>query len=242
LILASIFIVGVGYSLYSIYSLPNGLQLAAGFEPQFTKVYIIIGGTFLLGALTVLYALSYKKEVVVFRDKTLEASIAQHDADNAGKTTISLDNVVQTLSQSKNADEAQLLALQAVCKQVDAGQGAFYRVIDESGKRKVELKSGYALSIGESTVIKYEIGEGLIGQSAASGNTLYVDDVPDGYIKIVSGLGSASPKHLLIVPVKKNNQVLGILELASFTAITEDQRKFVEESAQLLADKIDTTS
>ena len=63
---------------------------------------------------------------------------------------------------------------------------------------------GYALSIGESTVIKYEIGEGLIGQSAASGNTLYVDDVPDGYIKIVSGLGSASPQHLLIVPVKKN--------------------------------------
>jgi methyl-accepting chemotaxis protein len=44
------------------------------------------------------------------------------------------------------------------------------------------------------------------------------------------------------VPVKKNNQVLGIVELASFTEVSEDQRKFVEEAAQLLADKIATTA
>ena len=46
----------------------------AGMSLQFTKVYIIIGGTFLLGALTLLYALRYKKEVIVFRDRALEAS------------------------------------------------------------------------------------------------------------------------------------------------------------------------
>lgn len=240
LILASIFIVGVGYSLYSIYSLPNGLQLASGFEPQFTRVYIVVGSTFLLGALTLLYSLRYKKEVVVFRDKSLEASVAQQDADHSKKSTISLDTVIQNLSQASGEKDAQQLVLQAVCKQIEAGQGALYRVIEENNKRKVELKTGYALSIGESTIIKYELGEGLIGQSAANGNTLYVDDVPEGYIKIVSGLGSASPKHLLIVPVKNNNQVLGILELASFTPISEDQRKFVEEAAQLLGDKIST--
>ena len=241
LMLSSIFIVGVGYSLYSIYSLPNGLQLASGFEPQFMQVYIIVGGTFLLGALTLLYALRYKKEVVVFRDRALEASVGQHDADSAGKSTISLDTIIQTLNQASSEEEAQQSTLQAICKQLEAGQGALYRIIEEGGKRRIELKLGYALSIGESTVIKYEIGEGLIGQAAASGNTLYVDDVPDGYIKIVSGLGSASPRHLLIVPVKKNNQVLGIIELASFTEVSEDQRKFVEEAGQLLAEKISTT-
>jgi hypothetical protein len=241
LMLSSIFIVGVGYSLYSIYSLPNSLQLATGFEPQFMRVYIIVGGTFLLGALTLLYALRYKKEVVVFRDRALEASVGQHDTDNAGKSTISLDTIIQTLNQASSEKDAQQLALQAICKQLEAGQGALYRIIEEGGKRRIELELGYALSIGESTIIKYEIGEGLIGQAAASGNTLYVDDVPDGYIKIVSGLGSASPRHLLIVPVKKNNQVLGIIELASFTEVSEDQRKFVEEAGQLLADKISTT-
>jgi methyl-accepting chemotaxis protein len=240
LILASIFILGVGYSLYSIYSLPNGLQLASGFESQFTRVYVIVGGTFVLGALTLLYALRYKKEVIVFRDRTLEANVAQQDADHSKKSSISLDNVIQTLDQASGEEDAQQLALQAVCKQIEAGQGALYRVLEEGNKRKVELKTGYALSIGESTIIKYEFGEGLIGQSAANGNTLYVDDVPEGYIKIVSGLGSASPKHLLIVPVKNNNKVLGIFELASFAPINEDQRKFVEEAAQLLGNKIST--
>jgi methyl-accepting chemotaxis protein len=124
-----------------------------------------------------------------------------------------------------------------VCKQLDAGQGAIYIVKEEDGKRKVELKNGYALTIGESTVISYEFGEGLIGQSASSGRTLYVDDVPQGYIKIISGLGSASPKFLLIVPIKKE-RVMGVIEIASFTNLTEDQRKFVEESAELIADKI----
>jgi hypothetical protein len=43
---------------------------------------------------------------------------------------------------------------------------------------------------------------------------------------------------LLIVPVKKQEQVKGIIELASFIPLSEDQRKFVEESAQLIAEKI----
>jgi methyl-accepting chemotaxis protein len=70
----------------------------------------------------------------------LEASVAQHDADQAGKSTISLDNVIQTLNQAGNEKDAQQLVLQAVCKQIEAGQGALYRVVEESGKRKWSLK------------------------------------------------------------------------------------------------------
>lgn len=238
LILAALFILGIGASLYFIYSLPHGLQLSAGYETEFTGVYIVVGATFFLGALTLLYAMGYKKEVVVYRDRALEASIAQHETDQAGKTTISLENVSAPLNQAHNEKDTLQLALHAICKQLEAGQGAIYRVVEEDGIRKVELKSGYALSIGESTIVKFEFGEGLIGQSAASGNTLYVDDVPEGYVRIVSGLGSASPKYLLIVPVKQQEHVLGIIELASFTRINDDQRKFVEEAAQLIADKI----
>lgn len=237
LILTALFIIGIGISFYYIYSLPAGLRLAGGYESAFTPVYTVVGLTFVLGVLTLLYALGYKKEVLVFRDRALENALLQQESDHS-KTTISLENVVTTLEQGRDKKEILQLALHTICKQLEAGQGAVYQVVEENGKRKVELKSGYALSIGESTVINYEFGEGLIGQAAASGNTLYVDDVPEGYVKIVSGLGSASPRYLLIVPVKKQDQALGILELASFTSISEDQRKFVEEAAVLIADKI----
>jgi hypothetical protein len=42
----------------------------------------------------------------------------------------------------------------------------------------------------------------------------------------------------LIVPFRKDDQVAGIIELAAFTPLTEDQRKFVEESAQLISEAI----
>lgn len=238
LILAVLFILGIGTSLFYIYSLPGSLHLADGYQPQFLKVYLVLGVTLLIGAFTITSSLRYKKEVIVYRDRILDTTKAASDADQTGKTTISLDSVKGSMQQARSEKEILQSGVQAICKQLDAGQGALYLAKEEDGKRKVELKVGYALTIGESTVISYEFGEGLIGQSASGARTLYVDDVPEGYIKIISGLGSASPRYLLIVPLKSNEQVKGVLEIASFHAITEDQRKFVEESAQLVAEKI----
>lgn len=242
LILATLFVLGIGMTLFMIYSIPSGLHLPRGYEPELTKVYLASGATFLIGAFTLLMALRYKKEVIVFRDRALDAAAKKQDGDQEGKTTISLENLTSALEQGATKEEMLQSVLRAVCLQIDAGQGALYVAVEEDSKRFVELTSGYALTMGESTVIKYEFGEGLIGQSAVSGNTLYIDDIPEGYIKIVSGLGSASPTNVLIVPIKQQDQVLGIIELASFTAVSENQRRFVEEAAQLVADKISTTA
>lgn len=239
LLLGVLFVLGIGLSLYFIYSLPDSLHLTGGFQPEFIPVYIVVGLTFITGALAVLSALRYQKEVIVFRDRITDIGKTDgENGDQAGKTTISLESVKSNLQQAEGEKELLQSGLQAISKQLEAGQGAIYRVQEDDGKRFLELKSGYALSIGESTVIRYEFGEGLIGQAAVSGRTLYIDDVPNGYVKIISGLGSASPKYLLIVPVKKQEQVKGVIELASFTPLTEDQRRFAEESAQLIAEKI----
>jgi len=238
LILAVLTVLGFGVSLYLIYSLPDGLNIADGYQPAFTPVYITIAITFLIGATSLISALKYSKEVIVYRDKTIDKSSADQQSSQAGKSSISLDLVKTNLNSARNEKDILVAGLQAICKQLEAGQGAIYGLLEEEGKRGVELKGGYALSIGESTIIRYEFGEGLVGQSAANGKTLYVDDVPEGYIRIVSGLGSASPRYLLIVPVKNQERVLGIIEIASFQNMTEDQRRFAEESATLIAEKI----
>lgn len=237
LILAVMFVLGIGFSLYAVYSLPASLSLSEGFQSEFIDVYVLLGITFVIGVSVAVMALRYKKEIVVFRDRRIETEDEKREqAEQAGKTTISLESVKNTLQQSQQKDLLQA-SIQAICKQLEAGQGALYLVHDIDGKRYVQLASGYALTLGESAVVRYEFGEGLIGQCAAVGKTLYIDDVPEGYVKILSGLGSASPKFILIAPVKKD-QVIGVMEIASFTPLTEDQRKFVEESAQLIADKI----
>lgn len=237
LLMATLFFLGVIASLYYVYSLPHNLMLTSGYEPAFTSVYVTLGLTFVLGSLAIWFSLQYKNEVIVYRDKQNEKNASEQENTETSKTTISLESVRASL---RPGDEKENLksGLHAICKQLEAGQGAIYRSIETAGIRKVELRAGYALSVGESTVISFEFGEGLIGQAAAGGKTIYVDEVPEGYVKIISGLGSASPRYLLIVPVKKNEQVAGVLEIASFTPISEDQRKFVEESAQLIAGSI----
>ena len=62
LVLTVLFILGIGASLYSVYSLPSELRLSSGFQGEFTPVYLVIGGTFLLGVISLVRALRYKKE------------------------------------------------------------------------------------------------------------------------------------------------------------------------------------
>jgi methyl-accepting chemotaxis protein len=240
LLLAVLFLAGVSVSIFLIYSLPANLHLADGYQSEFVPVYVVIGISFLLGAFSLTSSLRYKQEVIVMKDRVIDAASAGREAsEQAGKTTISLDSVRGSLAQARGEKDILQAGLQAICKQLDAGQGAIYGIREEDGKRFIELKSGYALSMSESTVLRYEFGEGLVGQSAASARSLYIDDVPGGYIKIISGLGSASPRYLFIAPVKKD-QLVGVLEVATFTGLSEDQRKFIEESAQLIAEKIST--
>jgi len=238
LLMATLFFFGIIASIYTIYSLPHELMIGDGYQSSFTRIYMILAATFAVGGITIWQALHYRNEIIVFRDRDLKTDSVSGESGDSTQTTISLETVKGNIKQGKDEKEILQSGLHAICKQLDAGQGAIYISKVENNQRKVELKCGYALSMGESATIAFEYGEGLVGQAAIGGKTLYVDEVPDGYIKILSGLGSASPKFLLIVPVRKNDQVMGVMEIASFTAISEDQRKFVEESAQLIADAI----
>lgn len=239
MLLGALFVFSLVVCFYTIYSLPANLHLADGYQPAFLSAYVAMAFAFMLGAITLLSATAYKKEIVVFRDRVID--VASNEMQEEGnKTTISLDGVRAQLVTAKSKKDSYQNCLHAICKQLDAGQGAFYEAMETDGKRFVELRSGYALAMGESTLVRFEFGEGLIGQSALSKQTLYIDEVPQGYIKIISGLGSASPRYVLIVPVKDKEHLTGVLEIASFTPISEDQRKFVEEASHLLTEKLST--
>ena len=238
LLLASLFMLGIGVSFYFVYSLPYELRLGSGYGVAFSPVYIALAITFMLGCIAVIMALRYRKELIVYKDRELETNAAQQEADQANKTTISLAGITSILNGGGTQQELLEKSLHSIAKELEAGQGALYLPREVDGKRRIVLESGYALGLGESAEISFEFGEGLLGQAATTGNTLFVDDIPEGYVKIVSGLGSAYPKFLLIVPIKKNGTVDGVIELASFTRISEDQKKFVEEAGKLISDKI----
>lgn len=63
-------------------------------------------------------------------------------------------------------------------------------------------------------------------------------ELPKGYLTITSGLGGAEPKFLIVVPIKAETKVYGILEIASFKVMKEYEIKFLERISQSIASAI----
>ncbi|MDL5048754.1 GAF domain-containing protein [Oscillatoria amoena NRMC-F 0135] len=227
--LATLFMVGLVLAFYTLYR-----SEAQGIPNRF---YLLIGISSLVGASALVIALTSRNELVVYQErKKTDLETAQSDSDSTHKT-ISVESVKAAIKSATKPDDVMQNGLSAVCKQLEAGQGAYYHIETKDNKKVALLKAGFALTLAEGSNVEYEAGEGLIGQAAVTGQTLYLDEVPEGYVKIISGLGSASPRYVLIVAAKKENQVAGIVELATFTPITTDQRRFVEEAAGIIAGK-----
>jgi putative methionine-R-sulfoxide reductase with GAF domain len=86
--------------------------------------------------------------------------------------------------------------------------------------------------------VVYEFGEGLAGQVAKEGKSVNIRNVPEGYITVLSGLGNASPNALVIVPVWFNDQVAGVLEVASFREFSQEDQSYLQAVAGLLGERL----
>jgi len=118
---------------------------------------------------------------------------------------------------------------------LDANQGGLFLIDDSQDEKKIELVSAFAYDRKKFLEKDISFGDGLIGTVALERNTIYLKEIPENYIEIESGLGDANPNSLLIVPLKFEEEVLGVVELASFKEFKEFEVTFVEELAQSIA-------
>lgn len=115
-------------------------------------------------------------------------------------------------------------------------QAGIYIVEEGDDEEKyIELKSCYAFDRNKFLEKKIEIGQGLVGQCYLEKERIFLKEVPPSYIHITSGLGDATPKCILIVPMVQEGNVEGIIELASFNILKDHEIEFVEKLAESLA-------
>jgi methyl-accepting chemotaxis protein len=179
-----------------------------------------------------------KKETIVYLDKKIESATSQQTSA-AGQSHDSLNlNALRQKIRSGNPDEKLQNGLNELCNQLNAGQGAIYEVSKKGEDKSLDLKSGYALVLAEGEANpSFNWGEGLIGQAAASGKSEYLEEMPEGYAsRIESGLGSALPKFLFVFPIKKENECIGVIEVATFTHLSEALRKDTLEAGNILSE------
>ena len=125
-------------------------------------------------------------------------------------------------------------------KYLKANQGALYIIDDtDAGEEAtMSMKACYAWDKKKFLNHKIYKGEGLAGQSWQEGDIVYLTEVPQSYVKITSGLGDANPTSVLIVPLKVNDQIFGVVEIASFSLFHDFEIEFVQKIAESIASTI----
>ncbi len=113
-----------------------------------------------------------------------------------------------------------------------AGFGAFYMIEDfdkESSDQILKLFASFAYSKRKSISNSFKLGEGLVGQCALERKIISITDVPEEYIHITSGLGSETPKQVIVSPIFHENLIIGVVELATFTPFSDGDCEVINE-------------
>ncbi len=118
---------------------------------------------------------------------------------------------------------------------MNSSQGAIF-IINE--KKILELRACYAYNRRKFVAKQIEIGEGILGTAYQDGITQMITEVPKDYLEISSGLGKAAPKCVVLVPIKSQNEMLGIMEIASFEQLQPHHVEFLETLAGIFASTI----
>ncbi len=142
----------------------------------------------------------------------------------------------------KDNDNIGLLSdniISHLVKYLKANQGSLFIVNEESKEEAfLEMKACYAWNKKKFIERKIELGEGIVGQVWQEGDTVLLTEIPDNYITITSGLGEANPNCILVVPLKVNEQIFGVIELASFKRFEAHEIDFTTKLGESIASTI----
>jgi two-component system, sensor histidine kinase and response regulator len=146
---------------------------------------------------------------------------------------LQLSEISAVLQQCDNETELAETLLTHVAPLVRLGQGVCYR-FDEATAR-LRLLGGYACTGSEQAQPEIALGERLIGQCAVERRPILLADPPADYFKIASSLGAAPPRAIGLWPVERNERLLAVLELASFTPWQPRDLALVEDLLPVVA-------
>ncbi len=139
-----------------------------------------------------------------------------------------------------NKDDFKALAskvLSELIKYVSATSGVLYM---QSGEDETDQVLDLIADYGCSNEIrkgkaKIHTTTGNLGVAFSENRIMVINDVPENYIKIESGLGDSNPKALMIVPLSIDEKVFGIIEIASFNKFTNLEIEFIKRIANNIA-------
>ena len=172
------------------------------------------------------------------RDSLVEASIREQKEKftNIGLATVGeiLRNNINDLSQLCDQVISELV------NYMQANQGGIFILTEGESEKDLylELMASRAFDRKKYQEKRIEIGQGLVGQAYLERESIILNDIPDSYINVTSGMGKANPRSILIVPLRSNEDIVGVVELASFKKFSDTDIEFLEKVGESIASTV----
>jgi signal transduction histidine kinase/HAMP domain-containing protein/ActR/RegA family two-component response regulator len=186
------------------------------------------------GDLTRSIAVDAQGEVAALKDNinqmiaNLKDTTHKNQEQNWLKTNLAkFSGMIQ--GQRSIASVAQLI-MSELTPLVGAQQGAFFMLERDAGMMALlRLAASYGVGGGGALTNVYRLKESLIGQCAFEKKRILLSDVPEGFTRIATGLGEASPRCVVVLPVLFEGEIKAVIELASFQTFSHNHLAFLDQ-------------
>ena len=247
IVLIVFFILVTSYAAVDLLSLPTEILEAIGVSENtklekakdvaFTSYMVLVLDFFIVLLLIFMFSMNnvnhMAENIVYVEREKKEKNQKQTEVKHGFDVDAALHKCSTIANGNYETDKEKYNKLLAViCEEIKVSTGALYETLVEGDKRTLKYVTGFAFYLADSESLQFEFGEGLVGQAAKSGNEILVsNDVPQSYIKVLSGLGESSPNNLIILPIKEKEAVKGILELAGFNQFSQSEIDFLRKAS-----------
>jgi signal transduction histidine kinase/DNA-binding response OmpR family regulator/CHASE3 domain sensor protein len=102
--------------------------------------------------------------------------------------------------------------------------------------------STYGVPASANIPERFDLGDGLLGQSAAQGRAIAIGNIPDGYLAFGSALGQHKPRHLVISPSSIDGTVNSVIELGFLSPVDTTASALLEQTSSSIAIAVRTAN
>ncbi|WP_151737418.1 response regulator [Paenibacillus tengchongensis] len=160
----------------------------------------------------------------------MEKAYAQAQNDQAWLNA-NVARVTELLRGMDSLDEVTQTFINEFAPVLGAQYGAIY-LKDRNNPSLLTASAFYAGEEGVSNPKQsFTLGQGLIGQSALDMQPIHLLEAPEDYIAVASGLGDSRPGNISIHPLVFEDELLGVVEFASFKPFTSLQSELFHQLA-----------
>lgn len=124
---------------------------------------------------------------------------------------------------------------------IKAFSGVIYVVKQQEGKEPVlEIKGHYGIDKEKLAKNNIDVGEGYVGTCFKDNELKILDNIPETYSKINSGLGQVGARFVILIPLSINRIVNGVIEIGTIKKLEKHEVNFLKNVAQSIASAINT--